>query len=261
MDDHTFSANAITVSMGEVGYILDMSEDSTIDVYYVNPSLSSDLGKYNIESNVPPFLMNMAATSLNDQLIVYGFNSQLGISVFNRFNPITKTWAGPGLITPTPTSDASPTSSWVYTSGNSYFDNGDIDITLKEFGIISGSTLGVIFLFAIFIFLLVRSRKRHSNPENEPDDYTKRPKSITSTIEAPLMEGDYLASHHQLYLQHQHSRGQSIGSQSQRSSTSVGSEFSRPLSLAGPPLPERNYLDSNRRKSMGQFPGYQLPRG
>ncbi|KAG9064220.1 hypothetical protein KI688_003408 [Linnemannia hyalina] len=138
MNGIVLSSDAVSVTMGETGYILDKAKDTNATVLYsITPSISSTLQKVTNSGGAPAFFPSIAVTALNKQIVVYSAPPG-GTPYFNSFDTTTGTWGGLNLITaPGPTPSGPP------------------------IGAIVGGVIGGLLVIALLIFLFIRRRNDH----------------------------------------------------------------------------------------------------
>ncbi|KAF9081683.1 hypothetical protein BGX23_000571, partial [Mortierella sp. AD031] len=144
MNGNSFSPDAIPITMGNTGYILDKAKDgiSTV-IYSITPGTTPlNLVKVVTNGRSPPFLPSMAAAALKQRIIVYSAPDE-GLPHFNRFDPNTGNWSGAGLIAAS-------------TSGD------DPALTKLPLGAIIGGVVGGLVVIAVAIFFVIRHRRRSS---------------------------------------------------------------------------------------------------
>ncbi|KAF9333392.1 hypothetical protein BGZ91_011268 [Linnemannia elongata] len=134
MNGIVLSSDAVSVTMGDTGYILDKSKDAnTIVLYSITPGSSSTLQKVSNNGDAPAFFPSIAVAALNKQLVVYSAPPG-GTPYFNSFDTTTGTWGGINLIhAPGP-------------SGS------------KSVGAIIGGVVGGLLVIALLAFLFFRRR-------------------------------------------------------------------------------------------------------
>ncbi|KAF9085555.1 hypothetical protein BGX23_009555 [Mortierella sp. AD031] len=146
MNSIKLTSDAIPVNMGGVGYILDKANDGNTVIYTINPSKSNKLEVVQNKGNLFPFTANIAATSLNTQIITYRVNATS--ASFNSFDTITGTWAGVGLL-PAPKGGSGGPSG-----------GGDDEGGKAPLGAIIGGVVGGLVAIALIAFLVIRSRRQ-----------------------------------------------------------------------------------------------------
>ncbi|KAK5798917.1 hypothetical protein F5H01DRAFT_327173 [Linnemannia elongata] len=134
MNGIVLSSDAVSVTMGDTGYILDKSKDAnTIVLYSITPGSSSTLQKVSNNGDAPAFFPSLAVAALNKQIVVYSAPPG-GTPYFNSFDTTTGTWGGINLIhAPGP-------------SGS------------KSVGAIIGGVVGGLLVIALLAFLFFRRR-------------------------------------------------------------------------------------------------------
>ncbi|KAG0073473.1 hypothetical protein BGZ90_011547 [Linnemannia elongata] len=134
MNGIVLSSDAVSVTMGDTGYILDKSKDAnTIVLYSITPGSSSTLQKVSNNGDAPAFFPSIAVAALNKQIVVYSAPPG-GTPYFNSFDTTTGTWGGINLIhAPGP-------------SGS------------KSVGAIIGGVVGGLLVIALLAFLFFRRR-------------------------------------------------------------------------------------------------------
>ncbi|KAG0208390.1 hypothetical protein BGX33_006305 [Mortierella sp. NVP41] len=145
MNGISLSSDAIPVTMGSTGYILDKAKDgiSTV-IYSITPGTSFALREVVNKGPSPPFLPSMAAAALNQRIITYtapdGSNAY-----FNSFDTRVGTWGGPGLV-----------------SG-----------TKASLGAIIGGVIGGLVVVAIAVVFFVRCRRHKAYASTESPEPSK----------------------------------------------------------------------------------------
>ncbi|KAF9293196.1 hypothetical protein BGZ88_005658 [Linnemannia elongata] len=181
MDNITLTREAIGVTMGVDAYILDKSSDNSTIMYYINPGQSLFLQRVPITGYNPRYSSALVATSMGSQIVVYSTNTNG--SLFNTFDPTTRTWRGRDLNPPVASSPI-PTSGVQPSPTNN--EHTEIDTsTLALLGIIGG-VFGALVLTLLAIFFVVRSRRRKLSSST-----SRQAKSYDRNSKTELLEEHY----------------------------------------------------------------------
>ncbi|KAG0233281.1 hypothetical protein BGW41_001530 [Actinomortierella wolfii] len=168
--------NAISVTMGLTGFILDKAPDDSIVLYSVSPNeeAKATLMRVAVNGNVPRYMAGRASTILdsNKVLLFGGLQGDKGSTIFHYFDTTTNTWSGPDLVAPyipppPPPSPPPPKS-------------------INVGAVAGGAAGGVVILLAILLFVYQRGRRRrHNTVTNKPktDDVAATDRSFTNMAE------------------------------------------------------------------------------
>ncbi|KAK3835208.1 MAG: hypothetical protein JOS17DRAFT_560968 [Linnemannia elongata] len=140
MNGIQLSSDAVSVTMGDTGYILDKAKDSNTTVLYsITPGISSTLQNVNNKGGgAPVFFPSIAVTALDKQIVVYSAPPG-GTPYFNSFDTTTGTWGGINLITPP---DSKP-----------------------NIGAIVGGIVGGLLVIALLVICYIRRRNNQRRKE------------------------------------------------------------------------------------------------
>ncbi|KAG0267547.1 hypothetical protein DFQ27_008688 [Actinomortierella ambigua] len=162
MNGIMLTKDAIPVTMGPKGYIVDKASSGVTILYTIQPSSTDipELQLVNVSGNVPPFLRKRASTSLGTQLVFYGGWDEFG-SASNNFyvyDTITNSWGGQGLVPapPIPTNGSGGPG----TGGDGGQTSNPANAGTNLAGIIGGSVAGIVVL-ALAFFFAIRHRRRY----------------------------------------------------------------------------------------------------
>ncbi|KAK3828675.1 MAG: hypothetical protein J3Q66DRAFT_435168 [Benniella sp.] len=150
MNGITLSEKSIPVTMNSVGYILDQASDDTTMVYAISPSRDATLRRVGALSDVLPFKSSMAASYMNNKIVVY---SSQGKPVFNTFDTVTRKWSGPGLVK----------------SQLQVSDDLDDTSSKMPLAAIIGGVVGGLVVIAVAVFLIIRHRRKTRSPGNSAE--------------------------------------------------------------------------------------------
>ncbi|KAG0302403.1 hypothetical protein BGZ98_007523 [Dissophora globulifera] len=148
------TGNAIPITMAGVAYILDKASDGSTVLYSLNPSQGAKLQRVSIQSDVPPFSVNIAAAAVSSKIVIYGAsNNGIATATFNAFDTVAGVWTGPGLVkamTVTSPSGSSPSNGSDGSGGKS---------GKSSIGGIVGGVVGGLVVVALIAFLFIRHRR------------------------------------------------------------------------------------------------------
>ncbi|KAG0074459.1 hypothetical protein BGZ90_010749 [Linnemannia elongata] len=96
MNGIRLTADAIPVTMENVGYILDKATNGSTTIYSINPSQSNVLSTVYVSGPSLPFSNILAASGLNSGILTYSSNGT--VASFNVFDVSKGTWSGNGLL-------------------------------------------------------------------------------------------------------------------------------------------------------------------
>jgi len=119
-------------------------------VYAISPSRDVKLRRIGALSDVIPFSSSMAASYMNNKIVVY---SSQGRPVFNTFDTVTRKWSGPGLV-----------KSQLQVSDD--FNDTSSKVPLAA---IIGGVVGGLVVIAVAVFLIIRHRRKTRSSENSAE--------------------------------------------------------------------------------------------
>ncbi|KAG0223447.1 hypothetical protein BGW42_005899 [Actinomortierella wolfii] len=158
MNGIQLSSEAISITMGSVGYIADRAMDGTTVLYSISPDSKSTpkLTCVPVNGKVPRFLPGRACTvmSSNKLLLFGGIWSNNPTSIFNIFDTSSLSWSGPYLEDPEPPETTKP-----------------------NIGAIVGGITAAVLVLVLALFLYRRfCRKEHIVviPTGDPEDRSSK---------------------------------------------------------------------------------------
>jgi len=119
-------------------------------VYSISPSRDVKLRRIGALSDVIPFKSSMAASYMNNKIVVY---SSQGRPVFNTFDTATRMWSGPGLVK----------------SQLQVSDDLDDTSSKVPLAAIIGGAVGGLVVIAVAVFLIIRYRRKTRSPGNSAE--------------------------------------------------------------------------------------------
>ncbi|KAF9922395.1 hypothetical protein FBU30_007467 [Linnemannia zychae] len=159
MGGSKLTSDAIPIhNSGSTSYILDKAADGSTVVYSITPGQTNKLVQISPKSNVPPFSVNMAATTLDTKIIIYRISG--ATATLNSFDPISGTWSGSGLQpppSPSPTNSGGNGNNGNNNSGN--IGGGDDSGKGSNIGAIIGGVVGGLVVIVLVAFLVIRNRR------------------------------------------------------------------------------------------------------
>ncbi|KAK3828677.1 MAG: hypothetical protein J3Q66DRAFT_16624 [Benniella sp.] len=168
MNGITLSVRAISITMNNVGYILDRASDDTTMVYSISPSRDMKLRRVGALSDVLPFSSSMVASYMNTQIVVYTPSVQ-GKAIFNAFDTVTRKWSGPGLVK----------------SQLQVSDDLDDTSSKVPLAAIIGGVVGGLVVIAVAVFLIIRHRRKTRTPGNSAEKVDSG-NNNAGTVQNPL---------------------------------------------------------------------------
>ncbi|KAF9323477.1 hypothetical protein BGZ91_003563 [Linnemannia elongata] len=180
MNGIRLTADAIPVTMENVGYILDKATNGSTTIYSINPSQSNVLSTVYVSGPSLPFSNILAASGLNSGILTYSSNGT--VASFSVFDVSKGTWSGNGLL---PAAVVDPNSTRI--------------------GAIIGGVVGGLLIIALIIFFFVRRRRQgaQKSAENAELAHLNSDEIKTSGFDQGYVQYDHgYVQHNQGYIQY-----------------------------------------------------------
>ncbi|KAF9427162.1 hypothetical protein BGZ76_002446, partial [Entomortierella beljakovae] len=238
MNSYSISKNAVSVTMGNVGYILDRAPDGSTILYSISPGQSTKLQLVSPSGNVPTFTSNIVGTAVGTKLVTYGTTTS-GAVYFNSFDTTGKSWTGPGLVKAYAPSGGGD-------NNNNDGDGGNTGGGSKSnVGAIAGGVVGGIVVLALIAFIFYRRRPK-PKPVTSVAQHAVDPKFNPAA--APLMDQNYVLQQQQLAQSQDYQNQQQMQQMQQMQQIQQQQQFS----------PQQQYIPQQQEIYTSQpAPAYQ----
>ncbi|KAF8944167.1 hypothetical protein BGZ47_004563 [Haplosporangium gracile] len=228
------TANAIPVTMGTIGYILDKADNGSTVVYSINPSNSSTLNRVYVAGDSLPFSNILAASALYNGILTYSSNGT--VASFNVFDINSGKWNGNGLVS----ADVVRPNSSTPTAA------------------IIGGVIGGLLVIAIAICFFIRRRRQSAQESVDNAELTQLNSDENKTAG---FEGEYVQYDHeyvqydQEYIQY-HQGYQHTPTFFPPPSTLINQGADESYKVDGPASPANPYVSpTSYRESTSHSPG------